>query len=160
MGRFKREARRPCPPANVAPNKFQERPFGASRMQENHLAAMAYSASIDTQFVGDGCPLPKNLNPLSAFGPLHLLTQIRRCAPPNMMSWIRLWLSLLCTLPLPAETKYRPGVSEAICPLLMAVRWQFISPPVRPSWIQKSRPGLRPSMDGSAVRTSLVAGAG
>lgn len=72
MGRFKREARGACPPANVAPNKFQERPFGASRMQENHLAAMAYpaggaySASIDTQFVGDGCPLPKNLNPLSA----------------------------------------------------------------------------------------------
>ena len=28
-------------PSNYAPNKFQERPFGASRMQENFLAARA-----------------------------------------------------------------------------------------------------------------------
>jgi len=31
----------PCPPPNLAPNKFQERPSGASRMQENLLATGA-----------------------------------------------------------------------------------------------------------------------
>jgi len=42
IGGFKGWAKRAMPsPSNYAPNKFQERPSGASRMQENFLAARA-----------------------------------------------------------------------------------------------------------------------
>lgn len=34
-----------CPPQNLAPDKFQKRPFGVSGMQENHLAARALPLS-------------------------------------------------------------------------------------------------------------------
>ena len=49
------------------------------------------------------------------------------------------------------RTRYR----ETICPSPMVVRrWHIDSPPIRPLWIQKLAADLRPSADGSAVRTS------
>jgi len=69
------------PPPNLAPNKFQERPTGASRMQENLLAAGAAShaqlGSLQrSPRLPNGregrrgwLPLLKNPSLLSAFGP-------------------------------------------------------------------------------------------
>jgi len=82
MGGF-RGARGPCPPPKLSPNKFQKRPSGASRMQENLLApdhaGGVYSTPPDslTCVCGGDCPLPKNPTPLSAlwasgFGPSSL----------------------------------------------------------------------------------------
>jgi len=64
-------------PSELGPNKFQERPSGVSRMQENLTAAGAplpdraggvYSAPRGPLVGGEeaGCPLPKNPASLSA----------------------------------------------------------------------------------------------
>jgi len=104
------------PPTNLAPNKFQERLSGASRIQENLLAAVVLPRAPlgslqlfhrhSSLFGGEGagCPLPKKLTPLLAlsrpFGPrasalsaspLTQLPKIGVVAPSNMMGWIRLW---------------------------------------------------------------------
>jgi len=57
------------------------------------------------------------------------------------------------------------GVDDIPLPPPMAVRrWHIVSPPIRPSasvhGSKKIVADLRPSADGSAVRTSLVAGDG
>jgi len=64
------------PPPNLAPNKFQERLSGASRMQENLLSARVpprtplgrevYSALPDPVSGGEraGCPLSEDPTPL------------------------------------------------------------------------------------------------
>jgi len=62
-------------------------------------------------------------------------------------------------------TSYRPGGGETICP---GRRWQFDggillrcqSGHLRQSMDPKIAADLRPSADGSAVRTSLMAGGG
>jgi len=62
---------------NLAPNKFQERLSGASRMQENLLAARpglccgphwGANSAPDPLAGGEGagCPFPRTLPPLSA----------------------------------------------------------------------------------------------
>jgi len=58
------------------------------------------------------------------------------------------------------ETRYRPGGGETICPPPMAVRrWlAYLFTANRAIVDQKIVADLRPSADGSAVRTSLVAG--
>jgi len=60
---------------NLAPNRFQEIPFGTSRMQENVLAAGAPpQISLGSQQRSPDllavCPIPSNLSP--ALGPLCL----------------------------------------------------------------------------------------
>jgi len=107
------------PPTNLAPNKFQERLSGASRIQENLSAAVVLPRAPlgslqrfhrhSSLFGGEGrggagCPLPKKLTPLLAlsrpFGhrasalsasPLTKVPKIGVVAPSNMMGWIRLW---------------------------------------------------------------------
>ena len=57
------------------------------------------------------------------------------------------------------ETRYRPGAGETIC----SRRWQFAANQttcVSPCMDPKIAANLRPSADGSAVRTCLVAGGG
>jgi len=86
---------RAAPPPNVAPNTFQERPSGASRMHENLVAAEApprtmlgslqRSSRTPSWWRGSKLPLPKNTTP--ALGPLGAslraspLAQNRRFGP-------------------------------------------------------------------------------
>jgi len=71
------------PPPNLAPNKFQERPTGASRMQENLLAAGAPSHAQLGSLQRSPMGLPNGREgrrglvappqePLPALGPLGL----------------------------------------------------------------------------------------
>ena len=52
IGRF--QAATP-PPPNMAPNKFSDRPYGASRMQESILALGAYSAAQTSSWWRGAC---------------------------------------------------------------------------------------------------------
>jgi len=105
-GGFKRGRRGPCPP-NLAHNKFQERPSGACRIQENLLAAGlrpeprwgAYSDPTDPTVGGEETSYPVHKNPipsidhlglwLRSFGP-HPSPEITGLAPPHLTRRVRL----------------------------------------------------------------------
>jgi len=95
----------------LAPNKFQERPSGASRVQENLLAIGAPPQTP----LGELTALPQTLwlvgrrlaapsqEPHPALGllglrlrpiGLHPLPKIGGLASPNTMGWIHLWVFL------------------------------------------------------------------
>jgi len=71
---------------------------------------------------------------------------------------------VLVILEFPFDTlqdKVSPRGRRDDMPPPMAVRrWHIVLPPIRPRCVRKIAADLRPSADGSAVRTSLVAGGG
>ena len=86
-------------PRNLAPNKFYERPFDASRMQENLLAAEDWGAycTPQTRSWWGGRWLPPSQGPNPAISPLGLGLWLFGPHPrheigdfPNMMGCIRL----------------------------------------------------------------------
>ena len=66
------------------------------------------------------------------------------CSTPSVKSarapWYVELLPLTHSVHFYARTRYRPRGGETICPPPILVRrWHVVSPPIRPSWIQKSR---------------------